>query len=482
MILPIEDFLNAGLLAHGKFPDLFWEFDLSGNELKVLRYAWDNCIRLFATLKKAPRNDDGVVVFYRSKELMAEDCRISTTGFRNAVRSLHKKGLVTSMESGLDKGCIGVTTDFLDGFISNANTENNLRLSSLKDLIVLLYNEYLLELIVNKENKDKDNTTPLSTNVLKLCESQGFVDSDISQEEDETQTTENSEIEVEVQSVEKTKIDRKPIYVGRTPLLNLPRTPIVNGKLFSLQKYQNKLKELDYVLTSEDKELLKIAEYYEFKVRKAINTTGFKCLSKDFRNHRNWKYLERLHQLCSENGWDYKIYLDSQFERVKNWQHGQKYPYLNQIFSENAIKCYHSYLKDYAEKYSVTEDAKPKAEKVKSVTDEVAENIVKDCETISEWLKSAKKRRNLKHLTDAELKMVFLDRHWGILSAHYLAHLSWFPQFLLNFQDTPWAVELREKLMAISESKKLSSLCCEIVRETEKMYNIPETMSVSQPS
>ena len=52
-----------------------------------------------------------------------------------------------------------------------------------------------------------------------------------------------------------------------------------------------------------EKKILEIADYYEFKCRQVLHSTGFRCLGKDFRNHKNWIFLERIYKL-KEIGYD----------------------------------------------------------------------------------------------------------------------------------------------------------------------------------
>lgn len=457
MSISVNSILDAGLLVHGKLPDIYWELNLTGSEMKILRYVYNNCLRLYKNLKFFPRGKDGSPRFWRGKERMADDCGLSYTGFRKNVRHLFELGLVTSMDGETEEElyCIGLSSSFLDNYTSSNQTVKNLRLHSLKDLISLIYDNTTLEILEDIKNLDK---FPLITNVIKLTESQEFGVSS------GTQKTSNAN-----PPQKKIKITRKPIIVGRTPIMVLPES-------VRLQSAQKKLKLLQNVRTPYEKKILKVAEYYEYRCRQAIHSTGFKCLGKDFRNHKNWVFLERIYKLCEENGWDYKIYIDAQFDRVKYWQRKQPYPYLNQFNSQNAIKYYKNYVKDYKEKHSITGDAKIKAEKVKSVNQQIIDEVIKDCEGISEYIEKAKKRRNNRGLTDQQLKMLYLSDHWMGLSISYLASIPWFLAYLEQFPEETFLVDLKQEIQAVRKSKKLFDLTVEIVSNVENQMNIPETM------
>lgn len=457
MSISVNSILDAGLLVHGKLPDIYWELSLTGSEMKILRYVYNNCLRLYKNLKFFPRGKDGSPRFWRGKERMADDCGLSYTGFRNNVRHLFELGLVTSMEGETEEElyCIGLSSNFLDSYTASNQTVKNLRLHSLKDLISLIYDNTTLEILENIKNLDK---FPLITNVIKLTESQGIESS-----------SETMKTSVDKQSQKKTKITRKPIIVGRTPIMILPES-------VRLQSAQQKLKLLQNVRTPYEKKILEIADYYEFKCRQAIHSTGFKCLGKDFRHHKNWVFLERIYKLCEENNWDYKIYMDAQFDRVKYWQHKQPYPYLNQFNSQNAIKYYENYVKDYKEKHSITGDIKVKSEKVKSVNQQIIDDVIKDCEGISEYIEKARKRRNNRGLSDQQLKMLYLSDHWISLSVSYLASIPWFLAYLEQFPEETFLVDLKQEIQAIRHNKKLFNLTSDIVSKVESQMDIPATM------
>ena len=194
MSISVNSILDAGLLVHGKLPDIYWELSLTGSEMKILRYVYNNCLRLYKNLKFFPRGKDGSPRFWRGKERMADDCGLSYTGFRNNVRHLFELGLVTSMEGETEEElyCIGLSSNFLDSYTASNQTVKNLRLHSLKDLISLIYDNTTLEILENIKNLDK---FPLITNVIKLTESQGIESS-----------SETMKTSVDKQSQKKTKI------------------------------------------------------------------------------------------------------------------------------------------------------------------------------------------------------------------------------------------------------------------------------------
>ena len=310
MNISVNNMLDAGTLVHGKLPDIYWELDLSGTEIKVLRYVYNHCLRLYNTLRIFPRGNDGSPRFWRGKERMAEDCGLSYPTFRKNVRHLYELGLVTSMDDETDEGlyCIGLSTDFLNTYTAN-QTVKSFRLHSLLDLIVYIYDSTTVD-ILNLQEK-----LPSITNVIELTETR--VIGDFSETEENFQTKQPTGKLVRTPI----KVNREPIMVGRHPIFITP-------EIAREQSLKERLKLLKGVRTPYERKILKIAEYYEYKCRQAIHSTGFKCLGKDFRNHKNWVFLERIYNLCQENNWDYQIYIDAQFDRVKYYPRKQPYPYL----------------------------------------------------------------------------------------------------------------------------------------------------------
>ena len=72
MSISVNSLLDAGLLVHGKFPDIYWDLELTGTEIKVLRYVYNHCLRLYKNLRHFPKGSDGSPRFWRGKERMAD--------------------------------------------------------------------------------------------------------------------------------------------------------------------------------------------------------------------------------------------------------------------------------------------------------------------------------------------------------------------------------------------------------------------------
>lgn len=470
--------LDAGVAMSGRLPDIYWDLNLSGTEIKVLRYVYNHCLRLYRTVRIFPKGVDGSPRFWRGKEQMADDCGVSYPTFRNNIRHLHELGLVTSMDGDVESSepyCVGLTCDFLNEHISKLYSEKDFRCHlTFLNLIELLFSD--VKCFLNNEDLEKFRNYPLLFS-YENNKPDGTKELDIHTNTQETPHKQNSLNNISLteptQASQKSKklqkINRKPIIVGRQPILVMPES-------IRLQSAQQKLKLLQNVRTPHDKKLLEICEYYEFKCRQVLHSTGFRAIGKDFRNHKNWKFLDRLNSLCEENQWDYRLYVDSQFDRVKYWERKQVYPYLNQFFSQNAIKYYHNFLKDYTEKSSITGTAKKKAGKIKSVQQQIIDDVVKDCDSISEWMSVNSKRRSNKDLSPEHLKILYLSDHWFGLSISYLSTIPWFVQYLEQFSEESFIVDMKSEIQMLKGNRKTYDMTVDIVRQVEKQFELPETL------
>lgn len=455
MTITVNNILDAGLVTFGKLPDLYWSIDeLNGSDMKVLRYVYNNCIRLYKELKWFPKGNDGSPRFWRGKEKMAEDCGLSYVTFRKTVRHLADLGIVTSMDGEDDDDnvhCIGLSAEYVNTIV----TDRNYRLHLLVDLIGLLYDDITVDII------DTVNTHPY-TSLLR---------NELAEHKEFEKVSYDDESEFQSNPQDKQVNKRTPITLERKSILTIP-------EIIKTQTYQQKLKLLKNVRTPHEKKIYEMAEYYEFKCRKALHSTGFRSLGKDPKNNKNWGYYERILKLCEEQGWNYKLYIDSQFDRCHYWQRKQLYPYLNQMFSENATKYFVKYLKDYKESNSITGDVKAKAEKVKSTKQIIIDQVIKDCESVSLYIEQASKRKVNKDFSPEQLKILYISDHWMGLSAYYLADIPWFVSYLNSFPEEAVITTLKNDILAIQKSKSLMKTTDSIVEAVESQMGVPKTMCV----
>ena len=265
---------------------------------------------------------------------------------------------------------------------------------------------------------------------------------------------------------------RAPI-ITRTPIII--RTPILSKSVQMVMKAKEILKGMDNVKSLYELKVFKVVEYYEHRCRKAINSTRFRALSNDFRNHKNWKFFVQIYELCKKNKWDYRVYIDAQFDRLQFWKHKQPYPYANQFTSEGAQKYYQYYVKDYKEKYSVTGQIKVKpVEKVSSYDEEVIEETTKICNEILGKIEDRKMRKNLPEVSPEDLKVWFIQDKLPWLYPPYAATVPWMEPFLSYYPNVESFVKLRNQILEIQKSPALFERVSELVEGVETKMNMPK--------
>lgn len=218
---------------------------------------------------------------------------------------------------------------------------------------------------------------------------------------------------------------RQPIFGTREPIiLNMRqaifnRIPVILGTKvrkinFNAKKYQgltdNQLKELmsvahlgqKFVDTKlerfKDIQFAKFSDdeldcldnfipYYENLICKQLGIVSFNLLNNAQykKRSRNWKSLWKTFLLCKERGWDYKVFLDSQFESFANWQQATtyKYPLPNMLYSERAIAAFEAYI--YRNEISYQKegyDIKARAKNVGTFAEEVEKKVWQDVKVI----------------------------------------------------------------------------------------------------
>jgi hypothetical protein len=267
--------------------------------------------------------------------------------------------------------------------------------------------------------------------------------------------------------------------IKRVPIINpenVKRVPIIMGASEKAKlKYEQKLKELEGVKSVNTKVILDIIKYYEYKSRQVMNTTGFKVVSTNNpEKHRNWNYFVKLFQLCSENNWDYRIYLDSQFDRASFWSHTIR-PFPNQLYGTGAQEYYKNYVKRHKEEHEY-DGIKLKGHNAKSVRQEIIETIIKDCEFISINLKR-KPKTNPPEVNKTDV----LFDNWSSLSPYYLSSCDWllelFEEYTKEGEENYQIQEINKKLDMIKKSKSIQETIKTTISEIEKHYELPKTQT-----
>lgn len=499
----VNDILDIGALASGKMPDLYWELDLTGSELRIVRYVWDNVLRLYLTVRCYPRGSDGSPRYWRDKEDMASDVGVSCPTFRNSVRHMAELGVLTSMdrdEDGTNCYCIGLAPDLINDIIK-IRSDKNSSITSESGLPVVysrlfstLYNRVTsrqVEYEVSQYLNDNSSTTVKQTQTgspethrdhITCSQSRDHMKMKGNRRQNKslhTHDQDHTHLEV-IPPQESAPIARsnEPSHTYRQPIVSSPR---VHRVVDAANRY---LASLEYVKTPYESEVLKLVSYYEFRSRQVLGTSGFRALPRDFSKSRNWKYFTRMYDLTKQRGWDYRLYIDSQFDRVKYWPnvHTSR-PFPNQMLSDKAQSYFCRWLRDYADSYSLDGTARPKAARVVNFGEQIRDEISQSCKRLSDWMRLTGKRRSYKQLTPGYHKLMYFQDHWAVMSPFYLATIPWIDQLLaMQGPNNRQAVDLCRRVQEVRSRPTQYRKALTIVREIEDDMGIPELPDPSTDS
>ena len=450
--------LNLSLAVCGKLPDVYWTANLTGVELRILKYVHENLLYLYTHLKECPRGQDGTPRFWRGKQRMANDCDMSDTAFRKAVRHLSELGYVTSMDSegeGEFSGyCIGLSLDFL----GKETLDKFFKLN--------VYDKYDL---LARKLYTVDTLGYMLANTPDIVLPDHFMLSDSPQYKEKSRRWAEAMKETD------------SIATARIAILNIERDAIEAKKTKSEKVLESAKKAWlamrDNVFP-EDIPVLNLKRYYNVCSRVAERTDFFNILRLDdnWRDKPSWRWLKKIYAVCKDNNFDYEVYVDAQFDRVKWFKNKQVRPYLNQMYSPGAIQYYHQYVTNIKQTLSLTGKikVKPKQNKEMTFTTFAVDKMFTDCEKIRDWMKKAHKYPAFKNCSPEELKSIYIAQDWSRLSTYYLATC---PQFIKLVDSMPQDVEtyrkLKEELQVILSKKSMIDQLNEIVPRVESEVGIP---------
>lgn len=386
--------------------------NLTGSDLKVLYYLSDVYAKLMEKKYPGLKTVDGWPVITTIKDVLCDKCGVSVVTLRKSLRKLAESKVVA-----LIPNCLG----------------------------------HITGVAVNSE---------VLKCVPSMTESNDFVCMELLQE---------------IACVtNQMKITRVPIILTRVPIV-LTRTPIILTRVpivFSYKKdkmlWKSKFKLENNQDNIIDSKVSSVAEYYSFLARKRIKSTGYRALPlKNIRSHKNWIHFFRVYKLCQNKGWDYKLYLEAQFDRVRHWSHKTKIPFPNQLWGEGAVNYYLSYTKERTQLFmELQTGGKAKAEERVTVKQEVIEAICTDCERIKQYLNRMKVQTKNCEVSDFELKKNYITVLGASLSVYYIAATT-------ELAEKIYTEEMNEDIKEIRKNKTLLKLVKEIIEKAEEEYGIP---------
>lgn len=485
-MITLRDFLNAGKVNYNKFPDIYFQYleqkQISSYEFLFLRSLW------IKTLDINPHRGYTVrgTASYLQNLLLPS---ASSYVFQSSIRNLKDLKLISVLYNakGHMRG-VSLSTEFLE-FSSGS----------------LFSNIYLDEITLDIENR----CSMLCPKSKIFCVKRGG----------------------RLMSINQVAIhfDREPILrqaIHFTRQFIITRKPILSKKLhrsinWNAKKYQglsqsqmleiekiahlgqriidSKLKRIralqENVFTPDELIIRnELVPYYENLICKISKSKQFKLLSNSQfpKKSKNWVALTKIYYLCQEHDYDFRVYLDAQFESFKHWKSYKDktlfYPHPHMLYSERAIKAYENYI--YNEETSYNKEGWSKKAKPKntgSYYEELKKKISKCLSYIDYYLNHYwNYPRNAEFFKNVDKKYNLLEIQKGkIILDNYLEQPDFCPEYLATLPGITAVLESHKNLYPSWDTKIQLIQCAQrdtqmetiksIVAELEADHNIPKS-------
>lgn len=265
--------------------------------------------------------------------------------------------------------------------------------------------------------------------------------------------------------------------------INPSERPVSRKKNDVVSHAKEKL-EKHYVLSDQDKQIIELAKYYDVHVREYLKYTGYRSLpvKTDPRKSKRWKHFAKVYAICSEKGWDYKAYIDAQFERAKNWTNKKfKYPLPSMLYSESAQKYYMDFEANRRKKTGYAADDNYVKFKPKHEVEPLQKKIVKEVKEGVETMKFYLTTGYNPEVKDAfQIKMMQLIEKWENYPSAYLYHVtwvwSWYREYLEGIaENNHTAKRIIEDFKRFDNNKRLQETIHMAVNKFEKAHGIIPT-------
>jgi hypothetical protein len=258
----------------------------------------------------------------------------------------------------------------------------------------------------------------------------------------------------------------------------IKRIPIMLEK-DSKSKYLDKLRTIGGN-TRVEKEVIAISKHYEMLVRKMNRMGGYRALSNNPTEHKNWPKFEKLYNLCKDNGWEARYYLDAQFDRAeKYWKKSKfKFPLPQMLCSKAAQEYFVDWAKEREEMYAqdLHRKEKMRAQKTLTIKQQVIRDIVRTTEMLSLYCKDGEYEER------QQSKALKIYDSWGSYSAAYLYSIPWFRDYLKEIIQSgvehPKLENVQKEFQLYDKSKKLQSVIKKTVSMAEEEFEIPENLVI----
>lgn len=252
------------------------------------------------------------------------------------------------------------------------------------------------------------------------------------------------------------------------------RKPIIDPKKMLIKKAKEYLEYYNTLGAATEEDILEVSFYYDYKSRQVCNTTGFRSLSlKDYIHHKNWKFFAKLYNLCDRNKWNYKLYIDAQFDRASYWKKTKR-PYPSQLCAASSQEYFLKYLKGREEECKA-DGTKVKSGQAKDIYKEIQDCLIQDCILIKNGIKFMHSNS-----TQSDKKTSVLFDNILSLSGYYIASVDWLFEVLVEYNNTNASEAIHnlfEKAVSVKRSAKITEYITHTLSIIETSMKLPETLS-----
>ncbi|UPI11439.1 DNA binding protein [Bacillus phage YungSlug] len=243
-------------------------------------------------------------------------------------------------------------------------------------------------------------------------------------------------------------------------------------------------KQHGFSLTHTDKQIMAVAEYYSRLVAIKISKARYNALStKDPKGHKNWVHFTRVHNICKENEWDFRLYLEIQFERVKYFKMKTKFPYVTTLYSEKAQNFFKMKLKDREETYAtdMQKDTYTKGKNVMSQYERVVKAVEYQCDSLEMYVRKDESKNDFEN---GMKKLNYIHHSWTHMQPAYLYCVDFFREHMFpNFDvhsfdelDLKFYERLKEEFTLLEKSKTLRAYAMKTKELMETKFDIADDL------
>lgn len=218
-----------------------------------------------------------------------------------------------------------------------------------------------------------------------------------------------------------------------------------------------------------EEDIWNIILHYEMMVRQTLKIPYYKAISRsNIEKHKNYLHFEYIYEICRLKDWDYRLYIESQFDRAKKYWKTVKVPQPSMMYSVKAMKYFMDYLGNIQVFYrkDINLEKRKRGKNTLSVYDEIYEGIDTTLRELQEHL------HFIPQELKAQQKVLYIYDNWEMLSPYFLWTVTWFPSLLEELSGKP-AEDCITLFRNISRSDSIEVFIITTMEELTKKYNTP---------